>query len=387
MEGTFSSAKNFFLLFLFGCIQSKIYTKSGAAFVIADTVMNRLLRDGVSNTRKNITAMAIIMLIATILCLGGIAAGVVIVLLYPVALAIFDRCDIPKKFILGVLGAGAYTFTLTMPGSPEIQNIVPMNILGTSSYAALVPGLVGMTVEITVILFIMNKMINKARTAGEHYVADPLDPQYDDNSPRPNFFVALIPIVALYVLFNIVKVNITICLIFSNILSLALFRKQLQQEDLLELLNQGATESVPMTFSIAIICAFANTVTNTDAFQFILEKVTGANMSPLLICSVCVAIMCMLTGGSSTGQMAVLPVIAPKLLNLGLKASTIHRVAVFASTTLDSLPCSGSILMLLPICRMKLKDVYPYLFITTVFATTCGTIAVIITCLLFPGLA
>ena len=77
---------------------------------------------------------------------------------------------------------------------------------------------------------------------------------------------------------------------------------------------------------------------------------------------------------------------ARKLMELGLSAGAIHRIGCFAATTLDSLPYSGAILMLLPLCRMKLREVYPPLFITTVVATTCGTAAVIITCALFPGL-
>ena len=82
-----------------------------------------------------------------------------------------------------------------------------------------------------------------------------------------------------------------------------------------------------------------------------------------------------------------LPIIAPKLQALGLTASTIHRVSAFAATTLDSMPYSGSILMLLPMCHMKLKEVYPALFVTTVIATTVGTAAVTLMCVLFPGLA
>ena len=97
--------------------------------------------------------------------------------------------------------------------------------------------------------------------------------------------------------------------------------------------------------------------------------------------------MCMLTGGSSTGQLVALPLIAPKLMELGLKAEVIHRVSVFAATTLDSMPYCGSILMLLPMCHMKLKEIYPSMFVTTVIATTCGTIAVAFMCTLFPGLA
>lgn len=204
VSGMFTAVKSFFFMILFGCLQSKIYTESGAAYTIADTVMNRLLKENMSNTGKNLIGMSVILVIGTILNLGGIIAGV---------------------------------------------------------------------------------------------------------------------------------------------------------------------------------------ITNTDAFQSMITAITSISIAPILICWVVVALMCMLTGGSSTGQLVALPIIAPKLQALGLTASTIHRVSAFAATTLDSMPYSGSILMLLPMCHMKLKEVYPALFVTTVIATTVGTAAVTLMCVLFPGLA
>lgn len=94
--------------------------------------MNRLLKENMSNTGKNLIGMSVILVIGTILNLGGIIAGVVIVLMYPIALVIFERCDIPKKFILGILGAGSFTFTLTVPGSPQVTNVAAMTVLGTA---------------------------------------------------------------------------------------------------------------------------------------------------------------------------------------------------------------------------------------------------------------
>lgn len=78
--------------------------------------------------------------------------------------------------------------------------------------------------------------------------------------------------------------------------------------------------------------------------------------------------------------------VGPASMEMGLSVDIIHRVSVFAATTLDSMPYSGSILMLLPMCHMKLKEIYPAMFITTVLATTCGTIAVCLMCFFFPGL-
>ena len=141
-----------------------------------------------------------------------------------------------------------------------------------------------------------------------------------------------------------------------------------------------------MSMTVAAICGFAGVVTETEAFTQMLNAIISIDISPMLICAIVVAVMCMLTGGSSTGQLISLPLIAPKLTELGLSVGAIHRIGCFAATTLDSLPYSGAILMLLPLCRMKLREVYPPLFVTTVIATTCGTAAVIITCALFPGL-
>ena len=63
VSGMFTAVKSFFFMILFGCLQSKIYTESGAAYTIADTVMNLLLKENMSSTGKNLVAMAVILVI------------------------------------------------------------------------------------------------------------------------------------------------------------------------------------------------------------------------------------------------------------------------------------------------------------------------------------
>ncbi|MFR3289008.1 MAG: hypothetical protein ACLTSG_01175 [Lachnospiraceae bacterium] len=228
---------------------------------------------------------------------------------------------------------------------------------------------------------LLNLLINRARARGEHFALHPLDPHYDENSPRPRFLVALLPLIVLFVLFNVVGLDINICIIISTALSVILFKDQLHGSSLRNLLSTGASESIHMSMTVAAICGFAGVVTETEAFTQMLNAIISIDISPMLICAIVVAVMCMLTGGSSTGQLISLPLIAPKLTELGLSVGAIHRIGCFAATTLDSLPYSGAILMLLPLCRMKLREVYPPLFVTTVVATTCGTAAVAITTL------
>ena len=106
----------FFLVYLFGCIQAQIYTKSGAAICVANTIVGLFNIDKLSQQKKQILAMIVITLIGTVPAYGGIIVTVVIILFYPIALSIPHRADIPKKFILGILASGTFTFALTGPG-------------------------------------------------------------------------------------------------------------------------------------------------------------------------------------------------------------------------------------------------------------------------------
>ena len=170
--------------------------------------------------------------------------------------------------------------------------------------------------------------------------------------------LALLPLIVLFVLFNVVGLDINICIIISTALSVILFKDQLHGSSLRNLLSTGASESIHMSMTVAAICGFAGVVTETEAFTQMLNAIISIDISPMLICAIVVAVMCMLTGGSSTGQLISLPLIAPKLTELGLSVGAIHRIGCFAATTLDSLPYSGAIL-LLPLGRMKLRGVCP----------------------------
>ncbi len=387
VNGIMVAIKGFFFMLMFGCIQSYLYRESGAAYSIANFVMNHLLKDNQSATKQNVISMSIILIIGTVLSLGGIIAGVVIVLMYPIALAVFERCDIPKRFILGMLGAGAYTFTLTLPGSPEVTNVAAMQVLHTASTVAAIPGICGAIVEILVILIVLNRLILRAKARGEHFQRHPLDPSYETDQNMPNFFLALIPLIVLFIAFNAFHADIIVSLLISCIASVILFRAYLPFDKCKKAICDGATDSIPMTLTVAAICGFAQIMTQSDGFKILLNTITGIQLPAIFICWFVIALMCMLTGGSSTGQLIALPLIAPKLIKMGLNIEIIHRVSVFAATTLDSMPYSGSILMLLPMCHMKLKEIYPPMFVTTVLATTCGTATVVFVCSVFPNLA
>ena len=387
VSGIYTAIKGFFFMLVFGSILSRIYTESGAANRIADTLMNLLFKEDSSDTRKYLAVLSVVTVFGGLLSMGGIIAGCQPLLMYPIMLAMFERCDIPKKYILGILGIGAYSYSLTLPGSPEVTNVAAMTVLGTSSTVAAIPGIVGAIAEIIVAFVIMIKIMRRAKARGEHFEYHPEDPRHDSTIPMPNIVVSLIPIVMLFVLFNAFHLDVNVCLAINIILALILFWPQLRRKNIKELLSSGAEAGVPMCLTVGAICGFAAIVTNTEAFQAMIDGICSISLPPIILCAIVVAVMCMMTGGSSTGQLIALPIIAPRLVEMGLPVGVIHRVSCFAATTLDSMPYCGSILMLLPMAKLKLSEAYPALFVTTVIANTVGTIVVMLMCALFPGLA
>lgn len=78
-----------------------------------------------------------------ILTYGSVSLFVVAFVMLPVATALFREADIPKRLIPGCIALGAFTFTMTaLPGSPQVQNTIPMTYFGTDTWAAPVLGII-----------------------------------------------------------------------------------------------------------------------------------------------------------------------------------------------------------------------------------------------------
>ncbi|MEI2421850.1 hypothetical protein V6O07_16350, partial [Arthrospira platensis SPKY2] len=92
----------------------------------------------------------------------------------PIADALFRKADLPKRLIPGTIALGAFTFTMSaLPGTPAIQNAIPMPFFGTSAFAA--PGLGVMTGVIMLVLGMLWLQYRSRVLAAEGYagVAQP----------------------------------------------------------------------------------------------------------------------------------------------------------------------------------------------------------------------
>jgi H+/gluconate symporter-like permease len=127
MSGFTGFIASWFFIFLLGSLFGKLMEDSGGADSVAHFIITRL------GTKR--AALAVVLACA-ILTYGGVSLFVVAFSVYPMALALFREANLPRRFIPATLAFGSVTFTMTSAGSPEIQNWIPVEFLGTSPLAA-----------------------------------------------------------------------------------------------------------------------------------------------------------------------------------------------------------------------------------------------------------
>lgn len=372
-------------MYVFGAILANFYSRSGAASKIADSVSNALFKGAKSQKHKYALGFLSVIIASAILCYGGINAAVALIAIYPIAIGIFERAGIPKRFIMGAICGGAFTFALSGPGSPQPTNVVAMSI-GTSPTCGMVAGIVGAVVEIAVMLFLFTKMCTRATARGETFVPGPKDIFAANDQKKPGFILALIPIAVLLVVFNVFRVNISISLLITAVVAAVVFFPYLGGSRVMCSMNEGAVSSLAPLAAIGSVNGFAAVVQSVPEYQQLIDSLLNANCSPVILLIVCVSVICMMTGGSTTGTQIALPILTPVLTKVGMSLPFIHRVGTFAATMLDSMPNSGAVIMAVGLADLKMKDGYPPVFVSTVLATSCGTVAVALVMSCFPML-
>ena len=125
--------KTYYPVFLFGAVFARLMEKGGLASAIAGKIMSIL------GEKQAILA---VILGCAALTYGGLSVFVVAFVMYPFGAEIFRKANIPKKLLPATLWMGIFSFAMVaMPGTPQIQNIIPSSYFGTSTWAGVGIGL------------------------------------------------------------------------------------------------------------------------------------------------------------------------------------------------------------------------------------------------------
>lgn len=391
-DGFCTIFKSLFPVIFSGSLLAQIYNRSGAVNSIGDAMANALFKEGTTPTRRYVSCILAMVAASGVLAYCGMNSLVTLIAMYPIALRLMERAGIPKRFVMGILSCGVYTFAMSGPGSAEVVNILAMEALGTSSYAGLCGGIVAVITEIFVTTLLTTIMIKKAVARGEVFKYGPKDVVVADNKERPNALIALIPLLTLVVLFNVFSVGIFSATIIAWLLSIVLFYKYIPLKDgsrrneLLESCTAAGSMAFGPISAVASIVGFTTIVRSLPEFQNMLDGIFAMNLSPVLILIIAISLVAALTSSSSSAIRVGVPIVAAKCQEAGLSAAFIHRVSCFACSIVDTMPYGTAIIINLGIADLSLKEGYPPMFISTTVATLCGTIVCALFMYAFPFL-
>ena len=381
----------YFPLFLLGAIFGKLMDDSGSARTIANFFVEKL---------GHKRAMLSIVLSCAILTYGGVSLFVVGFAVFPIASALFKKLGIPKRLIPAAIMLGALTFTMTaLPGTPAIQNAIPMPFFNTDLYAA--PGL-GVLSSIFIIItgmWWLNKRIAKADSLKEGY-GNHVEIHSNDGAlttSGPSLTIAFAPILVVIItnlvltkiilpsldtaylatdkfgnvsLNSVVGLWAIICALVLACLTIIILNWK-AIVNIKDSIQQGVSSSFLPIFNTASEVGYGSVIASLAGFIILRDFLVGiAPDNPLISEAIVINVLAGITGSASGGLSIALNTMGETYKNLAIDNGTslelMHRVASMASGALDSLPHNGAVITIITLCGLTHKQSYYDMFIVAV---------------------
>lgn len=392
--------KTNFPIFLLGAVFGKVMDLSGSAKAIAEFIVEKIGKG------KEIWA---VVLSCAVITYGGVSLFVAAFAIYPIGAALFRESNIPKRLLPPAIALGAFTFTMTaVPGTPQIQNTIPMAYFGTDSFAAPILGIVASCVMLFGGMFWLTTRLKKAKAAGEGYGDHPNENLTNiDVSKLPRFSTSIIPIIMVIVVnFICTKwilpsmdsayleseygtsysaVGGTWALVIGLVVGIILvvvFNYHRFENGPVEALKAGANSSLLAIMNTASEVGYGNVIKTLPAYAIIATGVLGISANPLIGEAIASSLMAGVTGSASGGLSIALSTFAEQFMAAadaeGISYEVLHRVAAVACGGLDTLPHNGAVITLLMATGMTHKQCYLNIGMCTVIIPTIAAVVIII---------
>jgi H+/gluconate symporter-like permease len=416
----------FFPLFLMGALFGKLMEDTGSVTMIA-----RLLTVWLGKER----VLLAVVLAGAVVTYGGVSLFVAFFVLAPMAEALFRAAAIPRRLMPAALALGTSTFTMSaLPGTPAIQNAIPMPFFGTTPFAAPGLGVIAAAIMLGFGLWWLQRASAAARRRGEGFgdempaaadaaADDPLvrerattaqafDPaeihHAEPTLVPPHFLLAALPLVVVIVVNLLMSFVLLPSLdtaflaeprwgatslaavggVWSVAAALAaaivvlLLVSGWRLPSVRQSMDAGANAAVLPALSVASLVGFGAVVAALPAFAVVREWVLGIEGGPLVSLAIATNVLSALTGSASGGLTIALDALGPTYMKLaaehGIDPALMHRVAVIGAGTLDSLPHNGAVVTLLAVCGSTHAKSYFDIVMTAIVSALLALVAVIV---------
>jgi H+/gluconate symporter-like permease len=396
MERAVVFIKLYFPLFGLGAVFGKLVEMSGFARSIIEAIVR---------LTGNRMAVLTIVLAGAVLTYGGVSLFVVVFAVYPFAAELFRRSEIPKRLIPAAIALGAFSFTMdALPGTPQIQNIIPTAFFHTTAWAAPILGLVGSIFILVTGVGYLEWQAVRARKRGEGYgTGHILEPVVSPEAHHVNPAIAVLPLIVVIVCNKLFTSWIPIlfgdtatvrlpglpaplsvsipavsavwalegALIIACLLVFTLSFRVLQDR-FIEGSKVAVAGALLAAMNTASEYGFGAVIAALPGFLTIRDGLT-ALPNPLVNVAVVTTALAGITGSASGGLSIALAAMATRFTVManaaGIPLEVVHRVAAMASGGMDDLPHNGAVITVLAVTGLTHRQSYKDIFVVTLLKT------------------
>ena len=395
MDKMVGFVKNFFPVFLLGAVFGKVIELSGFSKAIVASVIKIIGRE---------RAMLAIIVVCAVLTYGGVSLFVVVFAVYPFAAEMFRQGGIPKRLIPGTIALGAFTFTMdSLPGTPQIQNIIPTTFFKTDIYAAPWLGVIGAVFILICGLSYLEWCRRRAAVAGEGYgEGHTNEPEAFTHEKLAHPLIAILPLIMVGVMNKVftnaipVLYGEKVSFIPAVIGKVAPVVQQTKAGAAIWAVGGALLVGVATVFVFAwktVVTKFAEgskgavggallaTMNTASEYGFgaviaalpgflVVANALSSIPNPLINEAITVTALAGITGSASGGMGIALAAMAETFIAnanaAGIPLEVFHRVASMASGGMDTLPHNGAVITLLAVTGLTHRQSYK-----DIFAITC----------------
>lgn len=373
MQGLVNFVKSWFPIFLLGAIFGKLMEDTGSAKSVAQKVTQLIGKK---------RAILGVLIAAALLTYGGVSLFVVVFAIYPIALQLFQEANVSRKLLVPTFALGAFTFTMTaIPGTPQIQNLIPMEYFSTTPTSGSIIGIVATLIMAVGGYLWLAYRAKKLAEKGEGYTEpENSTPNATEGDEKvPNWLISLIPLAVVVILLNVVKLEAIVALLIGVISIMALNVKDYKK--FIPSINNGGKGSVMAILNTSAAVGFGAVIAIVPAFDSITTWLLGISENPLIAEGLAVQIMAIITGSASGGMGIALSTLGDTFNSVaqttGISPDALHRIAAVASGA-SIFPNNGALLTLLAVTGLSHKDTYKDVFVVAFLIPTVALIVGII---------
>jgi H+/gluconate symporter-like permease len=405
--------QNYFPIFLLGALFGKLMEVSGFARSIASAVIKL-----VGPTRSIIS----VVLVGAILTYGGVSLFVAVFAVYPFAAEMFRQADIPKRLIPATIALGAFAFTMdALPGTPQIQNIIPTTYFKTTSFAAPILGTFGGLFVFAVGIAYLEWRRRVAAKAGEGYGDGHInEPDLVSLEKMPHWSLAVVPLIIVWVgnlaftrllpiwmpaeiTFSPTVVTPSDPIVVKTAANVAVWALEMALVIGIGAVFALAGRRIVATFARdskeAVAGSMLASMNTASEFGFagVIASLPGFLVAadalrripdPLSNVAITVTTLAGVTGSASGGLSMALAAMGDTFISMaqsaGIPLEVVHRIASMASGGMDTLPHNGAVITVLAVTGLTHRQSYKDIFAITVIKTL--TVFVVIAFYALTGL-